>query len=170
MGNIDNNGVYIYEDTDAVSPLHTLLNMGQQSVSDILGNRPGNRKNDTRVWRASRGGTDTAPANTPAGVTSVTISGADAKPGLYIAIGRHKLGQNDTTGTLEARLATPSGTYSNRRSTAGASFADIDQADMFTIPVGNTAAFTVNLTAVTSSGTVTAFAGSSVVVARVIDF
>lgn len=36
MGTIDSNGIYFYEDTDAVSPLHTLLNVGQQSVSDAL--------------------------------------------------------------------------------------------------------------------------------------
>lgn len=39
MGTIDSNGVYFYEDTDAVSPLHTLLNIGQQSVSDALSHR-----------------------------------------------------------------------------------------------------------------------------------
>lgn len=36
MGTIDNNGVYFYETTDAISPLQTLLNVGQQSVSDSL--------------------------------------------------------------------------------------------------------------------------------------
>jgi hypothetical protein len=36
MGTIDDNGIYFYEDTDAVSPLHTLLNVGQQSISDAF--------------------------------------------------------------------------------------------------------------------------------------
>lgn len=37
MGTIDGNGIYFYEETDSLSPLHTLLNVGQQSVSDALG-------------------------------------------------------------------------------------------------------------------------------------
>lgn len=40
MGTTDNNGVYFYEDTDAVSPLHTLLNTGQTSVSNALNAAP----------------------------------------------------------------------------------------------------------------------------------
>jgi hypothetical protein len=36
MGTTDNNGIYFYEETDSVSPLHTLLNVAQQSVSDAL--------------------------------------------------------------------------------------------------------------------------------------
>lgn len=43
MGTTDNNGIYFYEDTDAVSPLHTLLNAGQQSVSNALNANP-------RIW------------------------------------------------------------------------------------------------------------------------
>jgi hypothetical protein len=38
MGTIDDNGIYFYEATDAVSPLHTLLNVGQASVSSAIGN------------------------------------------------------------------------------------------------------------------------------------
>lgn len=36
MGTTNANGIYFYEDTDAVSPLHTLLNTGQTSVSNAL--------------------------------------------------------------------------------------------------------------------------------------
>lgn len=36
MGTIDSNGIYLYEDTDSVSPLHTLLNIGQTSVSNAF--------------------------------------------------------------------------------------------------------------------------------------
>lgn len=36
MATFDANGILFYEETDAVSPLHTLLNAGQQSVSDAF--------------------------------------------------------------------------------------------------------------------------------------
>lgn len=36
MATTDSNGILFYEETDAVSPLHTLLNGGQQSVSDAF--------------------------------------------------------------------------------------------------------------------------------------
>src|SRR5665647_1652654 len=36
MATTDSNGILFYEDTDAVSPLHTLLNTGQQSVSNAV--------------------------------------------------------------------------------------------------------------------------------------
>lgn len=36
MGTTDSNGIYFYEVTDPVSPLQSLLNVGQQSVSDAL--------------------------------------------------------------------------------------------------------------------------------------
>lgn len=169
MGNIDSNGVYIYEDTDAVSPLHTLLNMGQQSISNILNARPGNRKSDKRLWVGNRSTTDNAAAGFNASVASITIPGGEVDPGLYIAIARHKLGQNQATGTLEASLTTPSGTATNRRSTAGASFADIDQADAFLINTGGQP-FTVSMNVRTSAGDLTVFAGSTIIVARVIDF
>ena len=39
MGTTDANGVYFYEDTDPVSPLHTLLNLGQTSISTALSNQ-----------------------------------------------------------------------------------------------------------------------------------
>lgn len=39
MGTTDSNGVYFYEETDPVSPLHTLLNVGQQSISDAIGDQ-----------------------------------------------------------------------------------------------------------------------------------
>lgn len=38
MSTIDSNGVLFYEETDPISPIHTLLNTGQQSVSDALSN------------------------------------------------------------------------------------------------------------------------------------
>lgn len=38
MGTTDSNGIYFYEDTDAVSPLHTLLNLGQTSVANSVQN------------------------------------------------------------------------------------------------------------------------------------
>lgn len=53
MGTTDANGVYFYEDTDAVSPLHTLLNVGQTSVSNALNATP-------RIFPAA----DTAARNT----------------------------------------------------------------------------------------------------------
>lgn len=37
MATTDANGIVFYEETDAVSPLHTLLNLGQQSISDVVG-------------------------------------------------------------------------------------------------------------------------------------
>jgi len=39
MATTDSKGILFYEGTDAVSPLHTLLNAGQQSVSNALGIR-----------------------------------------------------------------------------------------------------------------------------------
>lgn len=36
MGTTDSNGVYFYEETDPATPLHTLLNTGQQSVSNAV--------------------------------------------------------------------------------------------------------------------------------------
>lgn len=39
MGTSDANGIYFYETTDPVSPLQTLLNTGQQSVSDAFSGR-----------------------------------------------------------------------------------------------------------------------------------
>lgn len=36
MATTDSKGILFYEETDAVSPLHTLLNTGQQSVSNAL--------------------------------------------------------------------------------------------------------------------------------------
>ena len=37
MATIDDNGIVFYEETDPISPIHTLLNTGQQSVSDAIG-------------------------------------------------------------------------------------------------------------------------------------
>ena len=37
MTTTDGKGIIFYEETDPVSPLHTLLNTGQQSISDALG-------------------------------------------------------------------------------------------------------------------------------------
>lgn len=37
MTTTDSNGVIRYQTTDPVSPLHTLLNLGMQSVSDAIG-------------------------------------------------------------------------------------------------------------------------------------
>lgn len=36
MATIDSNGILFYEETDAVSPLHTLLNGGQTSVTNAI--------------------------------------------------------------------------------------------------------------------------------------
>lgn len=36
MGSINSAGVYVYDETDQVSPLHTLLNLGMDSVSESL--------------------------------------------------------------------------------------------------------------------------------------
>jgi hypothetical protein len=36
MATTDDNGILFYEDTDAVSPLDTMLNAGQQSISDAF--------------------------------------------------------------------------------------------------------------------------------------
>lgn len=38
MATTDVNGIVLYEDTDSVSPLHTLLNLGMTSVSNALAN------------------------------------------------------------------------------------------------------------------------------------
>lgn len=36
MGSLDNNGIYIYDETDQVSPIHTFENLGQASVSQAI--------------------------------------------------------------------------------------------------------------------------------------
>lgn len=36
MGSLDENGIYIYDETDQVSPIHTYSNMGQASTSAAL--------------------------------------------------------------------------------------------------------------------------------------
>lgn len=37
MGALDDNGIYVYDENDRPSPLHTLLNLGQASVSATVG-------------------------------------------------------------------------------------------------------------------------------------
>src|SRR5665647_576847 len=71
MATTDSNGILFYEDTDAVSPLHTLLNTGQQSVSDAIAARGG-----------SIMGTPTTAA-APGTATSGTIETRDAVLGNY---------------------------------------------------------------------------------------
>lgn len=36
MGSINSAGVYVYDETDQISPIHSLLNLGMDSVSDAL--------------------------------------------------------------------------------------------------------------------------------------
>jgi hypothetical protein len=68
MGTVNGNGIYFYEETDAVSPLHTLLNVAQQSVSDAL-------DSTARVFRV---------ANTAARTAKATGYGASASNPLYV--------------------------------------------------------------------------------------
>ena len=84
MGTLDSNGVYIYDTTDAVSPLHTLLNVGQQSVSDALGEVNGPK---TRYWRYNRAAGPDAPFVT---ANTVVVSGTitDAPAGKYMVNAR----------------------------------------------------------------------------------
>lgn len=36
MGSLDNNGIYIYDETDQISPIHTYSNLGQASTSAAI--------------------------------------------------------------------------------------------------------------------------------------
>jgi hypothetical protein len=74
MGTIDANGIYFYEETDAVSPLHTLLNTGQQSVSDAF-------DGTTRIYPVSNTTTRNALATgfTPSTTDPLLVYRADAK-------------------------------------------------------------------------------------------
>lgn len=57
MGTTDGNGIFFYETTDPVSPLQTLLNLGQQSVSNAL-------TANVRIWPVA----DSTARNALAGV------------------------------------------------------------------------------------------------------
>lgn len=70
MATTDTNGILFYETTDPVSPLNTLLNSGQQSVSDAVGAlKTADTNMDTRVDSLE---TDTGWVNlSTSGVTNV---------------------------------------------------------------------------------------------------
>src|SRR5690606_38416973 len=68
MSTIDGNGILFYEETDPVSPLHTLLNTGQQSVGDAL-----DAISRVRVVATAAGPGSTTDYTGAAIATSVTV-------------------------------------------------------------------------------------------------
>lgn len=87
MGTVDERGIYFYEETDAVSPLHTLLNVGQQSVSDAIEDLGAST---TRAWRFNRAAGPDSPFTT-ANTTLVSGTITDAPAGTYMIKARVSL-------------------------------------------------------------------------------
>lgn len=123
---------------------------------------------EVRRWTSIRSTTDTVASDVVANNTSVTIPAGEALPGVYLAIGRHTMGQNDAIGTVSSTMTTPAGTVTHRRTEQASSFADVNQQETFVITTGGSAV-TVDIKASTTAGTLTVFTGSSITVTRVLD-
>lgn len=63
MATTDSNGVVFYEDTDPVSPLHTLLNLGQQGTANAL-QALADRRTSVAVDYTPPGNVDANPQST----------------------------------------------------------------------------------------------------------
>lgn len=81
MGTTDSNGIYFYEDTDAVSPLHTLLNLGQTSVTNAL-------DATARIWPIANTAARTAlvAAHPPTASEPLYAHRADAPEGQRLEV------------------------------------------------------------------------------------
>lgn len=165
MTTSDANGIIFLEETDPIAPFHTLMNTLQQGTSDAITAF----KQDsaaTRQWSQNRASDGTVGSGTTA--NNVSLSVPSALPGVYAVKALNKLGQNDATGTLSATLTTPAGSTTVRRSIPASSYADTEQTDYFVQTTTGT--INISLTASTSSGSVTAFAGSFIKLTRITDF
>jgi hypothetical protein len=122
--------------------------------------------NGTRRWTASRATGGTVPANTTASLVSLTVSGTDGLPGVYLVTSNALWGQNAATGTLQSILTVPGTTQTASDTVAGASFFTKIHTETFVWAGGS---FTVAITGTTSAGTLSALAGAYIVATRVLD-
>lgn len=106
MATLDDNGILFYEETDPISPIHTLLNTGQQSVSNAFGEA-------SRIWKVDNAGERNAlaVARAASAANPVYVHQADAPVASRLKVSEDPTGNvwrtiyaGDDTGWISASL------------------------------------------------------------------